>query len=55
MKEKLKEIGKAILTLVIIALFCGAIGAVINYKIDLYKRKYPGTTTLDFWLDSSHR
>ena len=26
--------------------------SVIQYKVDLYKRKYPGTTTIDYWLDS---
>lgn len=52
MKKKLSDfIGWAIPVLVIFAIAIG-IGGCVNYRIDLYKRKYPGTTTLDYWLDS---
>ena len=51
-KKKLSDfIGWAIPILVIFAIAIG-IGGCVNYRIDLYKRKYPGTTTLDYWLDS---
>jgi hypothetical protein len=27
------------------------IGGCTSYKINLYKRKYPGTTTFDYFMD----
>lgn len=52
MRKKLNEfVGIAIPVLVILAIAAG-IGGCVNYRIDLYKRKYPGTSTLDYWLDS---
>lgn len=31
---------------VIYAVYC-----LVCYKIDLYKRKHPGTSTFDYWMD----
>ena len=27
----------------------------ICYRIDLYKRKHPGTTAFDYWMDSGRK
>ncbi len=45
--------GVAILTLVLLAglLIYGC----VSYDMGKYKRKYPGTTTLDYWLDGGKK
>lgn len=52
MRKKLKDLfWNAVPIIAIFAVGIG-IGGCVNYRIDLYKRKYPGTSTLDYWLDS---
>jgi hypothetical protein len=35
----------------IAAIIVGAIALSVNYDIERYHRKFPGTTTLDYWMD----
>ena len=52
MKSKFREVLESAFVLALLLAVVIAIALTFNYRIDLYKRKYPGTTTLDFWLDS---
>lgn len=52
MKKKLRTLADNIgIILVIVAVIVG-IGGCVNYRMNLYKRKYPGTTALDYWMDN---
>ncbi len=52
MKSKLRGLVESVVVIALLLAVVIAIALTFNYRIDLYKRKYPGTTTLDFWLDS---
>lgn len=52
MKSKLRNTIENVLIVAVLLAVVVGIASMVNYRIDLYKRKYPGTTTLDYWLDS---
>lgn len=51
-KKKLSDLMGNLVGILILLAIAAAIGGCVNYRIDLYKRKFPGTSTLDYWLDS---
>lgn len=54
MNKFLKILHEVLVGIMIAAVIYG-LYCLICYRIDLYKRKHPGTTTFDFWMDSGRK